>query len=213
MRRIALTGGIATGKSLVAARLRTLGVPVVDADQLARQAVAPGTPGLAAVVTRFGREVLRPDGTLDRARLARLVFAEPTAREDLERIVHPEVRQHMDAFFASLPGDTPIAVAEIPLLFETGRAEAFDEVVVVACAPDLQRQRLIMRDALSPDDADRRLAAQWPIERKVERADHVIRTDGNVDETMHAVDALFARLASGSVRSDSVPSSEPSAPR
>lgn len=197
MRRIALTGGIATGKSLVAARLRTRGVPVVDADQLARQAVAPNTPGLAAVVTRFGREVLRPDGTLDRARLAHLVFADPAARDDLERIVHPEVRRRIDAFFRALPADTPIAVAEVPLLFETGRAEAFDGVVVVACGPDLQRQRLIARDGLSPDDADRRLAAQWPIERKVERADHVIRTDESVEETMRAVDALFDGLVSG----------------
>lgn len=183
MRRIGLTGGIATGKSYVVGRLREAGVAVVDADVLARQAVAPGSPGLAAVVTRFGAGVLTPDGQVDRPRLGALVFADAAARRDLEAIVHPIVRRGIAEFFEEHAADTPFAVADVPLLYETRRERHFDAIIVVACAPDVQMTRIITRDGVSHDAARQRLDAQLPIEEKVRRADYVIRTDGTYADT------------------------------
>src|SRR5688572_16778090 len=125
MIRVALTGGIATGKSYVAQRFREAGIPVVDADLLARQAVEPGTPGLRAIVDRFGADVLDRTGALNRPRLASIVFSDSAARRDLEAIIHPAVRAAIDRFLAEAPPSTPFAVADIPLLFETGRAGEF----------------------------------------------------------------------------------------
>lgn len=193
MTKVALTGGIATGKSYVVRQLREAGVPVVDADILAHQAVAPGTPALAAIVARFGAGILTRDGTLDRAALAARVFADPAARRDLEAIVHPVVRAGIAAFFEALPAATPVAVADIPLLFETGRERDFDVVVVVACAPEEQVRRVMARDGLPREAAAQRIAAQWPIADKVARADAVIRTDGSHEETNAQVRELIAR--------------------
>ena len=194
MRRVALTGGIGTGKSYVTARLREAGVPVVDADVLARQAVAPDSPGLAAVVTRFGADILTRQGLLDRARLGEIVFRDEAARRDLEAIVHPVVRVATEHFFAQLPPDTPCAVADIPLLYETGRDRQFDAVIVVACDRATQVERVVARDGLSRAEAERRVAAQWPIAEKVARADYVIRTDGTFAETDEQVDRLLEKL-------------------
>lgn len=194
MRRIALTGGIATGKSYVASRLREAGVPVVDADVLARDAVRPGSTGLAAVIERFGHEILAADGTLDRRRLGTIVFRDKDDRRALEGIVHPYVRREIEAFFMNLPADTPFAVADIPLLYETGRQGQFDAVVVVACLPATQLRRLLGREGTSRDDAERRIAAQLPIDDKVALADHVIRTDGTHAETDAQVGQLVAAL-------------------
>lgn len=194
-RRIALTGGIATGKSDVLARFSGLGVPTSDADLLAREAVAPGTPGLAAVVAKFGNGVLDEAGALDRRVLGRMVFADPAARRDLEAIVHPLVRAAGDAWFASLDrASHPYAIADIPLLYETGRDRAFDAIVVVACMPSAQLQRLMARDQLTREEAHLRIAAQWPIEEKVRRADYVISTDGSFADTERQVRALHARF-------------------
>ncbi|MGE0042475.1 MAG: dephospho-CoA kinase [Vicinamibacterales bacterium] len=194
MRRIALTGGIATGKSYVARRLAGAGVPVVDADVLAREAVAPGTAGLEAIRARFGDRVIGPDGGLDRQALAAIVFADAGARRDLEAIVHPVVRAAIDRFFEALPPDTPVAVADIPLLFETGREAEFDAVVVAACPARMQRERVMQRDGATWDEASRRIAAQMPIDEKMRRADHVIRTDGSYADTDRQVDRVLARL-------------------
>jgi dephospho-CoA kinase len=194
MRRIALTGGIATGKSYVASRLRSAGVPVVDADLLARDAVAPGTEGLAAVVERFGGESLAADGSLDRARLAEIVFRDKAARRDLETIVHPFVRREIEEFFRRVAPDVPFAVADIPLLYETGRQRQFDKVIVAACARDTQLQRVMRRDGVTPDEAERRIAAQLPIDAKVTLADYVIRTDGSYEETDAQVAGVIEQL-------------------
>jgi dephospho-CoA kinase len=194
MIRIALTGGIATGKSHVAGRLRDAGVPVVDADVLSREAVAPGTPGLAAIVERFGADVLTAEGSLNRPRLGDLVFRDDAARRDLEAIVHPAVRRGIESFFAGLPAGTTFAVADIPLLFETRRERNFDKIIVAACAPAQQLERVMARDGLSRPDAERRIAAQLPIEEKVRRADFVIRTDGTFQETDAQVSRLLAAL-------------------
>lgn len=198
MLRVALTGGIATGKSHCLARFAALGVPVIDADVLARAAVEPGSPGLAAVVSRFGPSVLRPDGTLDRAALGRVVFADPSARADLEAIVHPEVYRRIRNWFAALPPDTAVAIADIPLLFETGHERDFDRVIVCAAEPDVQVRRVMRRDRLSEAEARARVAAQRPIGEKIARADYVVRTDGTFAETDAQVETVAASLRAAS---------------
>jgi dephospho-CoA kinase len=195
MLRVALTGGIATGKSYCLARFGSLGVPVIDADQLARDAVAPGSRALEEVAVRFGAAILRPDGSLDRASLGRIVFNDRAARADLEAIVHPEVYRRISEWLATLPPRTRVAIADIPLLFETGHTHDFDRVVVVACDPREQLRRLIARDGLSERDARARLDSQWPIEEKEARADYVIRTDGTVADTDSQVRTVYEVLS------------------
>lgn len=195
MVRAALTGGIATGKSFSLARFAALGVPVVDADRLAREAVAPGTDALEAVARRFGPGVLRADGALDRAALGRIVFSDRASRSALEAIVHPAVYRGIGDWFLSLPPGTPLAIADIPLLFETGHAPDFDAVIVCACAPAEQLRRVMARDRLAERDARARLAAQWPIAEKVARADYVIWTDGSMAETEMQVTVILGRLS------------------
>jgi len=193
--RVALTGGIATGKSYVLARIAARGVPTVDADALAREAVALGGPALGAIVERFGAGVLTAEGSLDRKALAALVFRDAGARADLERIVHPVVRAAMDQWFAGIDAAThPMAVADIPLLYETGRADQFDVVVVTACPPDEQVRRVVQRDGAREDEARQRLAAQWPIDEKVRRADYVIDTSRTFEDTHRQVDAVLEAL-------------------
>jgi len=196
VKRVALTGGIATGKSHVRARFESLGVPTIDSDTLARNAVAPGSAGLSAVVRRFGADVCEPDGTLNRKRLATIVFADEEARRDLEHIIHPYVRHASETWFASIDSRVPFAVADIPLLFEAGRESEFDAVIVTACEPATQLQRLMNRDHLTETEAAQRIAAQWPLDRKIARADYVVRTDGTVDDTNRQVDAVASQLRS-----------------
>ena len=193
--RVALTGGIATGKSHVRAAFDRLGVPTIDSDTLARDAVAPGSPGLQAVVERFGGHVLDASGALDRRKLGDVVFADPEARKTLEAIVHPEVRVATERWLASIDAARhPYAIADIPLLYEVGRDTDFEAVIVVACDPAAQLRRVMHRDHLSEDDARRRIAAQIPIDEKARRADYVIRTDGTLDDTERQVGTLFTRL-------------------
>ncbi len=194
MLQAALTGGIATGKSYCLGRFEALGIPTVDADRLARLAVAPGSPGLAAAVERFGPSVLREDGTLDRGALATIIFADRAARADLEAIVHPEVYRRIREWFARRPPATPVAVADIPLLFETGHQHDFDRVIVCACSAGEQLRRLVARDGLREPDARARLAAQWPIGEKEKRAGYVIRTDGTFAETDAQIRAVADAL-------------------
>jgi dephospho-CoA kinase len=183
MLHAALTGGIATGKSYCLARFDALGIPTIDADRLARLAVEPGSPGLAAVIDRFGPSILREDGSLDRSALAAIIFADRSARADLEAIVHPDVYRRIWEWFANLGPPTSAGIADIPLLFESGHQHEFDRVIVCACAPEEQVRRLVARNGLSDADARARLAAQWPIEEKERRADYVIYTDGTFAET------------------------------
>ena len=194
MRRVALTGGIATGKSYVRARLEELGVPTSDADTFARAVVAPGTEGLAEVVRAFGSGVLDPTGELDRRRLAAIVFPDAERRKALESIVHPAVRRATDAWFQHLEPTVAFAVADIPLLYETGRDRDFDTVIVTACDPATQRARVMARDGLDETEARLRIEAQLPIEEKVRRADYVIRTDGSFEETDRQVKDVFDTL-------------------
>jgi dephospho-CoA kinase len=198
MRRIALTGGIATGKSHVRAKFEALGAPTIDSDLLARQAVAPGTPGLLAVVGRFGTEVLDASGGLDRRKLGSIVFADAPARRDLEAIIHPFVRHETDTWFERLEADGhPFGIADIPLLYEVGRERDFDTVIVAACEPATQLTRVMTRDRVTEREARQRVAAQLPIEEKVRRADYVITTDGPVEQTARQVEAVYRALISG----------------
>lgn len=195
MLRVGLTGGIGTGKSYVRSRFEARGIPTIDADVVAREVVAPGTPALARIRERFGPRVLREDGSLDRPALAALVFSDADARLALEAIVHPAVRAVMDAWLAAEQArGTEVAVADIPLLFETGRAERFDVVVVAACDPEEQIRRVVRRDGASMEAARARLAAQWPIGEKVRRAHYVIRTDGTFADTDRLADEVIAEL-------------------
>jgi dephospho-CoA kinase len=191
--RVALTGGIATGKSYVVRRLREAGVPVVDADVLAHEAVKPGSDALELVRRRFGPNAITASGEMNRRYVGDVVFRDDAARHDLEAIIHPRVRDGIETFFRSLLPDTAFAVADIPLLYETGRPNDFEAVIVVACERERQVERVMAR-GVTREDAERRLHAQWPIEDKVARADHVIRTDGSYDDTDHAVTALVAAL-------------------
>jgi dephospho-CoA kinase len=195
--RVALTGGIATGKSYVRARFEDLGVPTIDSDTLAREVIAPGTPGLQAVVARFGSDVLDALGALDRRRLGAIVFADPVQRKALEAIIHPEVVRASNAWFAALDPSHPFAIADIPLLYEVGRDRAFDAVIVTACDPEEQVRRVMQRDRLTETEARQRIAAQLPIGEKVARADYVIRTDGPFAET----DAQVRQVAEALIHS------------
>lgn len=196
MKRVALTGGIATGKSVVRGELERLGVPTIDADVVARDVVAPGTPGLAAIIARFGNGVLDERFELDRRRLGAIVFADAEARQDLERIVHPAVKAEIDAWLdLTARHKHNLAVAVIPLLYETGREHDFDVVVTTACAAEEQLRRVMTRDRLSEPQAKQRIAAQLSSEEKVRRADHTIWTDGSYDDTKRQIVELLEQLA------------------
>jgi dephospho-CoA kinase len=194
MRKVALTGGIATGKSSVRRRFAHHGIPTIDADALARAVLAPGTPGAARVIERFGAAVQLPDGGIDRRALGAVVFGDETARRALEAIVHPAVYVAIEAWYATLPPG-PFAVADIPLLYETGRESDFDTVVVTACEAEEQVRRLRTRDGLSAAEARQRIEAQLPLAEKARRADYVIRTDGTHADSDAQVDALVSELS------------------
>lgn len=197
MLRVALTGGIATGKSHVRARFAARGVPTVDADRVAREVVEPGRPAWTALRTRFDPALFTPDGALDRRRLAALVFDDAAARAALEAIVHPHVRAAIDDWFERLATSSaaPFGIADIPLLFETDRAAEFDRVIVTACDAATQLARLTQRDRLSPDAGRKRLAAQLPTAVKAARADFVVRTDGSFDDTDRQVESIYRALS------------------
>ncbi len=194
MLRVGLTGGIASGKSAVADQLADRGAVIIDADLLAREVVEPGSPGLVAVVERFGSEVLTADGRLDRPRLGALVFADPTARRDLERIIHPAVRACAAALEQQADPDA-VVVHVIPLLVETGQQLDFDVVVVVDLDPALQQQRLMSRNGLSQAEAEARLAAQADREQRLAAADLVLDNGGSPQQLAEAVARLWSDLA------------------
>ena len=196
MLRMALTGGIASGKSTVAEGLAARGAVLIDADVLAREVVEPGTAGLAAVVERFGPDVLAGD-RLDRAKLGRLVFDDPAARRDLERIIHPRVRARAAEIEAAAPADA-VVVHVIPLLVETGQANAFDLCVVVDLDPATQLRRLQDRNGLSVEEAQARLDAQATREQRLAGADRVLDNNGSPEDLLRQVEQLWSELCSES---------------
>ncbi len=186
--RIGLTGGIASGKSTVAARLTELGVPVIDADEAARKVVEPGQPGLAAVIERFGSGILAADGTLNRGTLRTLVFADPGSRRDLEAILHPLIRAEMESREASAAG--PYAVLSIPLLVESGSLDRVDRILVVDVDESIQVRRVMARDHCSEEQARAILSAQASRADRRRAADDVIENSGSVSDLRQAVDRL-----------------------
>ena len=203
-----LTGGIAAGKSVVSRRLAELGAAVVDADLLAREAVAPGSPGLARVVERFGPSVIRPDGSLDRAALGAVVFADEAARRDLEAITHPEVRALSRARMAEAVADDParVVVYDVPLLVETRGSGEFDLVVVVHAPAEERLRRLVELRGADEADARRRIAAQADDAARLAVADRVVDASGTLEGTLAAVDALWPELRSLAAAKEGPPS-------
>jgi len=191
---VGLTGGIGTGKSTVARMLEKRGAVVFDADVLARQAVAPGTPGFDEVVERFGPNVLAPGGGLDREALGSIVFSDPAARRDLEGIVHPEVRRMFAEGCEEYRDSDRVVVFSAPLLVETGMHTAFDLLIVVSAPVATQIERL-MRDRGMPErDVQARIAAQLPLEAKAEVADVLVDNEGTLEDLEGQVDRVWRDL-------------------
>jgi dephospho-CoA kinase len=194
MLRVGLTGGIGSGKSTVGTLLAEHGAVVIDADRLAREVVAAGTPGLEAVVDAFGTAVLTPAGELDRSAMGRLVFADPAARTRLEQVIHPRVRARAAEIEAAAPPDAVI-VHDIPLLVETGQADGFDVVVVVDAPLKAQLARLAAERGMTGQEARSRIEAQATREERLAVADHVVANDSTRQRLREAVDALWTQLS------------------
>jgi dephospho-CoA kinase len=191
---VGLTGGIGSGKSTVARLLERRGAAVIDADQLAREAVLKGTPGFDRVVDAFGRGVVSPDGELDRSALANRIFSDPVQKAALEAIVHPEVARRFSEQVEALRATDRIVVYVTPLLVELGLAPAFDVVVVVTASPHLRVSRVASDRGLSPDEVRGRLAVQATDEQRAEVADVLIDNDGSLAELEPQVDRLWRDL-------------------
>lgn len=196
MIKVGLTGGIGSGKSEVARLLAEHGAVVVDADALAREALAPGSPGSAAVVEEFGPEVLAADGSIDRARLGRLVFADAAGRAALEAIVHPYVGRRSAELMAAAPADA-VVVYDVPLLVEKGLQDGFEVVVVVDAADETRLRRLVDVRGMPEQDARERMAAQASREARLAVADHVLPNDGDLAQLAEQVSRLWAELSGG----------------
>ncbi|QBE49965.1 dephospho-CoA kinase [Leucobacter triazinivorans] len=199
MKLIGLTGGIASGKSTIGRRLEQLGAVRIDADELAREAVAPGTPGLARVLARFGGELRRADGTLDRAGLGAIVFADAEALAALNAIVHPEVRRLFDARAEAARAQDPDAVLvyEVPLLVEAARDQGWDLVVTAEAPPEQRIERMVELRGMAEAEARRRIGNQANSAERTSVADAVIDTSGTRAETLAQVDELWRRITSG----------------
>jgi dephospho-CoA kinase len=194
---VALTGGIGAGKSTVAPMLADLGAVVIDADELAREAVARGTPGLVKVVDRFGRSVLNADGSLDRAAMAALTFDDPAARRDLEAIVHPQVARLLAERIEPYRGTDQVVVYDVPLVAETGIGDAFDLVITVSAPESLREARLVGR-GMDLEDVRRRMAAQAGDAEREAIADVVITNDGSLGDLSVRVEDAWQRLIASS---------------
>ena len=194
MKVCGLTGGVGMGKSTAAEFLRARGAQVVDTDELARQLVQPGQPALAEIQAEFGKAIIASDGRLRREELARIVFADAAARKKLETILHPRIRERWLAQIEVWRRENrALAVVVIPLLFETQAESSFNKIICVACSAATQRERLLAR-GWTPDQIKQRLAAQWPVEQKISRADFVVWTDGALDAPAQQLERIFVKL-------------------
>jgi dephospho-CoA kinase len=191
--RVGLTGGVASGKSTVSKILDELGAVVIDADVLAREVVAKGTPGLEKVVAEFGAELLTPEGELDRPAMGRLVFGDEDARRRLEAIVHPLVFERI-VELEEAAGPDDLVVHDIPLLAESGRADTFDAVLVVDAEPELQVERMMAERGWTREDAEARMLAQASREERLAVATHVIENNGSLDQLRVRVEEVFEQL-------------------
>ena len=196
MLRVGLTGSIAVGKSFVSGVLEELGCRVVDADALARRVVEPGAEGLRRIVGEFGESVLRPDGTLDRARLGALVFGDEGRRRRLNSLLHPLIIAEQDELLRRWEAEAPrgVGVVDAALMIESGGHARFDKVVVVHCRPEVQLERLMRRNNLTREEALSRVAAQMPQEEKLRYADFAIETSGGFEEARRRTEEVYAEL-------------------
>jgi dephospho-CoA kinase len=195
VRVLGLTGGIGSGKSVVTSMFAQLGADVIDADQLARDVVQPGQPALEEIATTFGRDILLPDGRLDRGKLGRIIFADAVARSTLNAITHPRIRERMDAEIAARGSRPGVLILDIPLLYENDRTAGLEAVIVVWVDPQTQLRRLIERGGLKPEEARERIAAQMPLDEKRARADGVIDNSGSLENTRRQVEAIYRQYA------------------
>ncbi len=193
---LGITGNIASGKSTIAEGFARLGAVLVDADQLAREVVAPGSPVLQQLVAHFGLDILQTDGSLNRERLGAIIFADPAARQQLNRITHPAIGLLAVERLRQLKNQAglPLVVYEAPLLFEAGAEGRVDKVLVVKIDPQVQLQRLMLRDNIDESSARQKIQAQMPQEAKLARADYVIDNSGTVAEALRQVEALWGKL-------------------
>jgi len=196
MLRVGLTGSIGVGKSFVAGVLRELGCHVLDADQTAREVVIPGSPGLAHIVKAFGKEMLREDGTLDRQRLGALVFENTDKRALLNSILHPHIIARQDEIIREWERIDPlgIAVIDAALMIESGGYKRFDKLIVVYCDPEVQLERLMLRDELSPEEAEKRVNAQMSQLEKQKYADYLIDTSAGFEATRQRTQEVYEDL-------------------
>ncbi len=196
MLRVGLTGSIAVGKSYVSRVLAELGCHVIDADQTARAVVAPGTEGLRKIVAAFGQDVLQADGTLDRAALGRIVFADEAQRTRLNALLHPLIMAAQDEWLRARAAADPrgVAVVDAALMIESGGYGRFDKLIVVHCRPDVQLERLMKREQITRAVAERRIAAQMPQAEKMRYADFLIDTSEGFDDTRAQTAAVYEKL-------------------
>jgi dephospho-CoA kinase len=195
MRVLGLTGGIGSGKSMVAQMFARLGAVVIDADRLAREVVEPGQPALQEIAATFGPDVLLPDGHLDRPRLGGIIFADPAERAKLDAITHPRIRARMEEEIKARRSGPGVLIVDIPLLYENDRTHSLERVIVVWIDPQTQLERIRRRDGLSADAAAQRIAAQMPLDAKRARADHVIDNSGSPEDTERQVEAIYRLYA------------------
>lgn len=193
MLKVGLTGGIATGKSYVLSVLRELGCEVMDADQTAREVVAPGQPAFDEIVAHFGNEIIGEDGQLNRPKLGAIIFNNAAEREKLNSIVHPKVFEAQARWMAEIENRKPsaIVIIDAALMIETGSYRRFDKVVVVHCQPEIQLERLMTRNNLTREEATARISSQMPSDEKLKVADFAINTSLGFEDTRQQVESLF----------------------
>lgn len=196
MLRVGMTGSIGVGKSFVASVFAELGCHVLDADLTAREVVMPGTPGLKALTREFGEEIINPDGTLNRKQLGAVVFADEDKRQRLNHILHPFIIARQDEILREWETEDPkgIGIVDAALMIESGGYKRFDKLIVVHCRPEVQLERLMLRDKLSRDEAQRRIASQMPQEEKQKFADYLIDTSDGFDLTRARTVEVYNRL-------------------
>jgi len=196
MLRVGLTGSIGVGKSFVASVFEELGCHVLDADHTAREVVMPDTPGLAAITHEFGEEILNPDGTLNRKQLGALVFADESRRQRLNHLLHPFIIARQDEIMREWEAEDPngIGIIDAALMIESGGYKRFDKLIVVHCRPEVQLERLMLRDKLSRDEALRRINSQMPQEEKLRFADYLIDTSDGFDSTRAQIISVHQQL-------------------
>ncbi|NEZ88937.1 dephospho-CoA kinase [Weissella paramesenteroides] len=195
MFKLGLTGGIATGKTTISNYLKTKGIPVLDADEYARKVVEPGTPGLTDIVNIFGKQVLQSDGSLNRKLLGQIIFNDMTARQKLNGITHPRIQQMMtDELQKLAKGKTPLVILDIPLLLENHNIAGADAIMVVTVPESIQLNRLMQRNNLTKEEAQRRIDAQMPLSEKEKLADFIVDNSGTIANTLTQVDKVIQNI-------------------